>query len=466
MANICFTVLHHRTPFLHALSIELEKRGHNVFFLCPSPKWRKWLIAHGTKTCRILDQTASIRPNPLSAAELETLPEINAAERESDLTLNSMILMDRLIREWDSIESTNYLIRLFTLVKTFLTTNKISMVIGEATPANELLTSVVCKKIGIPYYFPITVRIPDSRFAFFAGRFHTDFAQRKNIPPDEHLAAKEWAKTYLLNFLEKKPKPSYWHKNNNLPKLQMNWPYKFLKTLIEEFQYKDSDPTRFNLTWLIKTRASEVYNRYRLTGMKYHEINDNDMFILYPLHKQPESSIDVLGDYYSDQANLIRQISRSLPAGYSLFVKEHSNAIGDRPIKFYQEVSKLPNTKLISPYTESFRLLQHASVVVTVSGTMAYEAGLLDRPAITFSNMFFNKLPSLRYCSSVRELPKLISELIEYNSVAADVSKKLNFLEFVYKNSFKGIFSDIKAYPEVLARQNIVDVCDAIEAIE
>lgn len=36
MANICFTVLHYRVPFVYALSVELERRGHSVFFLCPS----------------------------------------------------------------------------------------------------------------------------------------------------------------------------------------------------------------------------------------------------------------------------------------------------------------------------------------------------------------------------------------------------------------------------------------------
>lgn len=465
MSNICFTVLHHRTPFLHALSIELEKRGHNVFFLCPSPKWRDWLTAHGTKSCRILDQTASISSDPLSAAEFATLLDINEAERKSDLTLNSIILMDRLIREWDSTQATNYLIRLFELIKNFLKTNQISMVIGEATPANELLTSIVCDQIGIPYHFPITVRIPDSRFAFFAGRLHRDFALRNNINADDRLVAKEWAEGYLSTFKMRKPKPSYWHKNNKLPKLKARWIYSFFKTIIEEIKYKNSDPTRFNLTWLLRTRTLEVYNRYCINRVAFHEISSDERFVLYPLHKQPESSVDVLGDYYSDQLNLIRQICRSLPAGYTLLVKEHSNAIGDRPLRFYREVSKLPNTKLISPTTDSFQLLQRAAVVVTISGTMAYEAGLLDRPAITFSDMFFSDLPSVRYCSSVRELPTIINDLIRFTPQPQDEARKLTFLANLYINTFEGTFSDVDAYPEVLAEENIKNVCNAIEAI-
>ena len=465
MANICFTVLHYRAPFVYMLSVELERRGHAVFFLCPSPKWRDWLLAKGISNQRILDQTAAIKGEPLSEIELSLFEEIRKAERKSNLTLNSMILMDRLVREWEPELAYNYLVRLYALLKSFILENKIDMVIGEATPANELLTSVVCESTDIPYYFPITVRVPDNRFAFFKGRFHNAFALRKNITEEDCEAAGKWAEEFLSSFEKKKPKPSYWHKNNKLPKLQVAWIYKFFKTLLEEYKYKKTDPTRFNLSWLLKKRMGEVINRYRLRGVHFQEVLQGEKFILYPLHKQPESSVDVLGDFYSDQLNLIKQIVRSLPAGYALYVKEHSNAIGDRPVSFYREVERLPNTKLISPMADSFYLLKYASLVVTVSGTMAYEAGLLGKPAITFSDMFFSKLPSVRYCAAVRNLPGAILELIEYRPKENDEEEKVRFLKFVHENSFDGTFSDANAYPEVLRADNVINVCDAIEAV-
>ncbi|SCY47604.1 hypothetical protein [Pseudomonas flexibilis] len=465
MANICFTVLHYRVPFVYALSVELERRGHSVFFLCPSPKWRDWLLAKGISKQRILDQTVAIKGEPLSEVELSFFEEIREAERRSNLTLNSMILMDRLVREWNSELAYNYLVRLYVLLKRFIPENKIDMVIGEATPANELLTSVVCESINVPYYFPITVRIPDNRFAFFKGRFHNDFALRKNIAEEDSQAAGEWAGEFLSSFEQRKPKPSYWHKNNKLPKFQVAWLYKFFKTLLEELKYKKSDPTRFNLSWLLKKRMGEVVNRYRLRCVKFQELSQGESFVLYPLHKQPESSVDVLGDFYSDQLNLIKQIVRSLPAGYKLYVKEHSNAIGDRPLSFYREVERLPNAKLISPKADSFHLLKFASLVVTVSGTMAYEAGLLGRPVITFSDMFFSKLPSVRYCAAVRSLPEAIFELIGYVPGVGDEEEKLRFLKFVHENSFEGTFSDVNAYPEVIEETNINKVANAVEAV-
>lgn len=468
MANICFTVLHYRTPFVCALSVELEKRGHSVFFLCPSPKWKDWLLEQGINEEKILDQTLAVRPGSLSEMERTCLAEVEKVEQKSGITINSMILMDRLIREWDSDQAYNYLIRLFVLIKSFLVENKIDVVIGEATPANELLTAAVCEWINIPYYFPITVRVPGDRFAFFKGRFHAEFALNKNTSDKERASAEAWAKQFLVAFEQKKPKPSYWHKNNKLPSVQLVWLFKLVKTLVDEFKYKNSDPTRFDLAWLLKKRVGEVWNRYRLRAVSFHEValDAKEKFILYPLHKQPESSVDVLGDFYSDQLNLIKQIVRSLPAGYKLYVKEHSNAIGDRPLGFYREIEQLPNTKLISPYTDSFVLLGLASVVVTISGTMAYEAGLLGRPAITFSKMFFNALPSVRYCAAVRDLPGIICEQALRQEICGDMFKeKIGFLSKLYLNSFEGTFSDVNAYPEVLSYRNVMDVSNAVEAV-
>lgn len=468
MANICFTILHYRTPFVCALSVELEKRGHSVFFLCPSPKWKGWLLEQGISEERILDQTLAVRPDPLSEAERACLAEVEEVEQKSGITINSMILMDRLIREWAPDQACNYLLRLFVLLKSFLVENKIDVVIGEATPANELLTAAVCEWIDVPYYFPITVRVPGDRFAFFKGRFHAEFALNKNTSNKERASAEAWAEQFLAAFEQKKPKPSYWYKNNKLPSVQFVWLFKLVKTLVDEFKYKNSDPTRFDLGWLLKKRVGEVWNRYRLRAVSFHEValDTKEKFILYPLHKQPESSVDVLGDFYSDQLNLIKQIVRSLPAGYKLYVKEHSNAIGDRPLGFYREIERLPNTKLISPYTDSFILLKLASVVVTISGTMAYEAGLLGRPAITFSKMFFNVLPSVRYCAAVRDLPRIICEQVLWQESCEDmVKEKIGFLSQLYLNSFEGTFSDVNAYPEVLSERNIVDVSNAVEAV-
>lgn len=468
MANICFTVLHYRTPFLYLLSKELEKRGHIISWLCPSPKWFKWLVKQGVDATKILDQTQAVREKSLNKIELANICEISKTENVSGLTLNSMILMDRLLVKWDAEEATNYLVRLYPLVRNFLIQNNIDVVIGEATPANELLTSVICEHMEIPYYFPMTVRIPYGRFAFFRGRFHTELVSPRGLSSNTDTAyATVWAEQFIEEFKNKQPKPAYWYKNNVRPSVKLNWGKKLLKNFFEEIRYKKSDPTRFPISWLLAKRTSEVINRYAMKTIKFHEPKHHwdKPFVLYPLHKQPESSVDVLGDFYSDQLNLIKQIVRSLPISHKLFVKEHSNSIGDRPIWFYRELSRLPNLVLLTPYSDSFELIRRTSAIVTISGTMAFEAGLLGVPAITFSNMFFRELPSVRYCREIRDLHKLLLHCFSYSETEDDKNKKISFMSKLYLSSFEGIFTDCHAFPEVNEYSNICKVAFAVESI-
>lgn len=465
MATIGLTILHNRTPFLLAVSRLLETRGHEVHFLCPSPRWQAWLEAQGVPRERILDQSASMGGGPLREEELALLPEIAAMEQCAGITLNSMVLMDRLVRHWPPEVARAYLVRLYRQLRDGIAARGFDLVLGEPTPAGELLTAAVCEASGVPYYFPMTVRIPDGRFAFFRGRSQAEIAPNPCATPAAAAAAREWAADFLTQFEEKKPRPSYYYRNTHLPRFRLEWLARLLPGLLRDLRYRHRDATHFPLTRDIRDRLGAIWRRLQLRRVAFHDGTpvQGERFVLFPLHRQPEASIDVLGDFYSDQLGLLRQISRALPATHSLYVKEHLSAIGDRGLAFYREVAQLPNTRLVSPYSDGFALALRADLVVSVSGTMAYEAGLLGRPAITMAPMFFNGLESVRYCSGVRALPDMIRE--QLTAAPAGRASREAFLAHVRLHSFPGLFSDVRSFPEVTAPDNLVLVCDAIEAM-
>lgn len=465
MAVIGLTVLHNRTPFLLALSRQLEARGHVVHFLCPSPKWQSWLEREGVPPERILDQSPSMAGGPLKDDERSLLAEIAELERRANITLNSMVLMDRLVRRWPPEVARAYLVRLYRLLRDGIAARGIQVVLGEPTPASELLTAAVCEARGIPYYFPMTVRIPDGRFAFFRGHTQAAVVPHPLATPADEAAAQSSAENFLAHFEDKKPRPNYFYRNSELPRFRLEWVFKLLPGLIRDLRFRGRDATHFPLAGEIRDRLAAIRNRLQLRRVPFSDGAPvpGERFVLYPLHRQPEASIDVLGDFYSDQLGLLRQISRSLPATHTLYVKEHLNAIGDRSPAFFREVAKLPNTRLVSPWADGFALLLRADLVVSVSGTMAYEAGLLGRPAITMAPMFFNALPSVRYCEGVRRLPALIREQLAAAAPARE--PRVEFLAGIYRNSFPGLFYDVRSFPEVMAEDNVARVTDAVEAM-
>lgn len=105
-----------------------------------------------------------------------------------------------------------------------------------------------------------------------------------------------------------------------------------------------------------------------------------DPFFYYPLHHRPESSTLTLGRGLSDEL-AICIISKLIPYGAKLAVKENPMIIDDRRYKFYKELSRIHNIVLISSVVPSHDLMQKSLGVISISGTALLEAVLMDIPA-------------------------------------------------------------------------------------
>jgi UDP-N-acetylglucosamine 2-epimerase len=185
---------------------------------------------------------------------------------------------------------------------------------------------------------------------------------------------------------------------------------------------------------------------------------------LFGFHKQPEASIDVCGRYFENQFENVVNLWRQLPPDWYLVIKEHSNAIGDRSFNFFRKLRKYPRVILMNEKEDSHVLIQNAQLVATNTGTMALEAALMNIPAITLSRVFFNKLNYCRHCTWVDfEKYNSITDLIaEIKSVPNNIEE---YTEFIMKNSFDGLISDVVSNPEVILPGNIEQLSKAVMEI-
>ena len=74
----------------------------------------------------------------------------------------------------------------------------------------------------------------------------------------------------------------------------------------------------------------------------------SDTYVYMPLHLIPESTTFVKAPFYVNELGIIEQISKSLPIGWKLYVKEHQAMVGERDLSFYKAVKKFPNVKLVA----------------------------------------------------------------------------------------------------------------------
>lgn len=192
---------------------------------------------------------------------------------------------------------------------------------------------------------------------------------------------------------------------------------------------------------------NKYYSSVSLKGIEHKN------YFFMALHMEPEASIQV-NTKFSDQLTIAKQVSSMLPDGVFLYIKEHPHQFNMnypdrsyylpgvnkfRSVRFYEELLKLPNVRLIDIAIPSEQLISKSKAVLTLSGTASTEAVLLNKPAIMFSQ----KTSTLALVEGVydvansEELNSAIQESVKFESIEYS-----NFDDIVYRYH---IFSDGEA---------------------
>lgn len=152
----------------------------------------------------------------------------------------------------------------------------------------------------------------------------------------------------------------------------------------------------------------------------YFEIPDaNDKYVYMPLHLIPESTTFVKAPFYINELNIIEQVSKALPINWKLYVKEHQAMLGERSFKFYNEIKKIPNVKLVqfNYYDDPKPWIENAVGVITITGTAAYEAALLGKKSIIFGDVPFSLIEGVLRIYSFEELPSIIASFGKIDNI-------------------------------------------------
>lgn len=292
---------------------------------------------------------------------------------------------------------------------------------------NSLLLFHIAKKKNIKTFFIQTARVgnkytltDDYRGLSFIEKTFGDLDAKKISLPNERAQA--------LKFLEEFRKKPVSHSPTQtsqarpvsrsrqfkflLPHKLFNSVYWLAKNSADYFRYGKKDYYPKPWHWLLDRAKRKIRV---LIGFEkfYDELDPKENSAFFPLHFEPEMSISLFAPYYKDQLWLIKQIARSLPINYKLYVKEHPVMFGYRPRSFYRELKKITNVKLLKPTLTSFELLNCAKIVFSISGTAAWEGALLKKPAVIFGDAFFSVLPMVKICRAITDLPYLIKEQLE-----------------------------------------------------
>jgi hypothetical protein len=448
--RVLFVALFNIAEVYLAIAKELEAGSESIkvyWYVSDSIRYRQLLDA-GVSNDRILKfyQDGCLLDQNSLEGRL-TIAELAKAETKGSRTLAMDLLGDRFVNDKRDEKVFNQALFQFRGTKEFLELNAIDVVFGEPTNRDVLMIALVCEYLGVRFLFPQDARYPHDHFFFQQGvstsriikggntncfKLASDLIDEFNstpIPPKSYAVIS--GRLSPLNLLQK-------FKNRILRVVTRNDSlvhHSFVKKLKE-----------YSLA-IVRTSYLSYFQRYDI-------VSETDVrYVYYPLHVQPELSIDVLAPYHLNQEKLITDIAISLPSDMKLVIKEHPNFIGQKSIKFFKSLRKLPNVLLIDHNARSFDLIKNAEIVFTVSGTAALEAALLSVPSVTFCDVYFNNISSVHSCHAIEELKEHIRSIQEDFQFSA--KKNLEDFKTLLGDFYAGYWTDADSDGDVLDQCNI-----------
>jgi hypothetical protein len=174
---------------------------------------------------------------------------------------------------------------------------------------------------------------------------------------------------------------------------------------------------------------------------KFIDYKNLDYFLFF-LHYQPERSTLPEGYGFEDQFYAIKILSKMLPKGVRLVVKEHPSMFSRgsefkiRSIYNYDSILSLGNVDLCSMAMDNFQLMDNAMAVSTITGTVALEGYVRQKPVILFGRSTL-KVEGAHGFTTIENLNKFVNKVIQGDIKINNVVE--NLVNLCAYGSFSGL---------------------------
>lgn len=448
--RIAFVSIFDLTRLFHKISEGMVAAGCDIFWITTDKFWTDWLCERSVDPNNILQLIYSPSDFLDDETKENILGDIIKSEANADLTANQSLMMDQFVKYKNKPDINEYVFLYYRDIKRFLGEKQVTHLFAEPTNTNEMITFMICRELGIKFISPRNMRYPENRLIFFDSYLQKDAWPRLDDDPTISGEA-------LINsFKNRKTAPEYFKRHNKTPVVETGKVARSIKTRLGRNKiFSQNNLTHHDLGGRIKLTLRRTFNSSYMKHLcRYEKLDEiKGRIVFYGLHVQPESSIDVLGSFFSDQLKLIKDIRRSLPFDTTLVVKEHPNFLGIKKLDFFRQLRRIPNVRLIKHDVSTFDIYSRAAIIFTVSGTTAYEAGLLGIPAVTFAEMYFSGLSSIHLCTDLTKLRDLVWGLL--NGFKRNYRADCDFMDRLGNSSYKAFWSDPNFDSYVLSQENV-----------
>jgi hypothetical protein len=190
--------------------------------------------------------------------------------------------------------------------------------------------------------------------------------------------------------------------------------------------YLKIDPVRKVRANLLRICRKQLTKKM-LGNAEPNKIPPNSVF--YAIHYQPEQSTLAQGIWHVNQVALVENISKSLPLGYTLIVKEHPWGRGNRPRWQYKHLAGFYNVLFCDAPAKE--IIKRVDAVVAVSGTVAMEALVFDKPTVLLGRNFFEFSDLFYRVPAINDLPEVLAKILVDGDYAKQLDREVRLHRFL-----------------------------------
>jgi hypothetical protein len=406
----------------------------------------------------------------LEPSEKNAAPDVDFLrdrEERYGISIHRMIWSERNLLEGRSYERVLALTeQLFRVVEGALQRFEPSFLFSEDVGClTSYVHYAVARGLGIPFWRIGSARMP-GLLSVYSGA-----PQEWNLTKDKHAEIRargltdeerQSAEAFLTRFRERPERPTGMRTRARLP-IADKQDLERLALLSRRYLMEPRNPTLTSPAKALRQRAVRLVRNQASRSLDYFDHPSNgERYVLYPIHFQPEASTLVQAPYYLDQEALIEDISKSLPVGYRLYVKEHVSNRGRRSQAFYKRLRETFGVRLLGPDEDTWQLIRNAAAVAVITGTVGWEGLLFGKPVVTFGDVFYNECPLTHRAGLVPkdEWYRVFRKAIFRHE--HDEERLLEFVAAVAASSRPGFVKNPTTFPAVLEQENVERIADAL----
>lgn len=345
----------------------------------------------------------------LPAPDLQFLASLEAADVPS---VRNMILGDRVLNQLPPDTAVAYASFLGKRIEAAIGETRPDLVLGSFDSLHSGMGLAVARKMGVPWVSLVYTAIPAGQTAF-STQMNPNALLPITRKKDEQLY--DEAQAIIDGFRQRDPKI---YRNVALSDVRFTIRRlgMHVVNLIDRF-FSTPEEGRDPYTWpTIHRRMRDVlrraWNNATLPRRSFVHEPPVGNFAYYPLHMQPESSVDNWAPFYQDQLALAQLVLRALPADFSLVVKLHFIDPDNYSRAELKKLLKLPGVKVADPLSPSRLFLEATKLVIGIQGTACLEAGLMGKPTLIFGDSPYQYFPNTERARDVNSLQQQIDSLI------------------------------------------------------